>query len=277
MMSPVTEPDHEYHSGPGVSRSTLWTLYDKTPYHARYGAQRESHAFAIGKAAHIAILEPHRLETCVMRGPEDRRGNKWRDALDEANAYNRILLTESDHDHALLIRDLADTVPELRVMRQGDALVESSAYHEDEETGILTKCRPDIYNRKHKLMADIKNMADGSPQAFQRDVGKYGYHLQHAMYSDVWAKSTGMDVDGFFFIVFEKSDPPLVAVYELKPSAVAEGYAIYRQALERYAECHRNDDWPGYQSGVSRIGLRRWDHRLTEAPQDAEDVEYEGG
>lgn len=206
-----------------------------------------------------------------MKGPEDRRGNKWKEAQDEAAATSKILLTSGDYEQALLIRDLADTVPELQIMRQGETYIETSAYHTDEETGELVKCRPDIYNKTHALMADVKNMADASPYAFQRDVAKFGYHTQHAMYSDVWARGADMPVDAFFFIVFEKSEPPLVAVYELSPATVAEGYAVYRAALERYAECKRTDDWPGYGNGVQRIGLKRWDYKFTQAPEGEEE------
>lgn len=267
------ESDTEYHSGPGVSKTTLWALHSKTPFHARFGAPKESHAFDLGKAAHIAILEPHRLETSVMKGPEDRRGNKWKEAGDEAEATNRILLTSKDYDQCMLIRDLADTVPELRIMRQGETYIETSAYHEDEETGALVKCRPDLYNRTHAMMLDVKNMADASPYAFQRDVGKFGYHVQAAMYSDVWERGTGFPCEAFAFLVFEKSEPPMVAVYELTPASVAEGHAIYRAALERYAECLRADEWPGYGSGVQRIGLKRWDYKFTQAPEGEEEGE----
>lgn len=264
------ETDDEYHGGPGVSKTTLWTLYNKTPFHARYGARKESHAFDIGKAAHIAILEPHRLEASVMKGPDDRRGNKWKEAQDEAAATSKILLTSGEYEQAMLIRDLADTVPELQIMRQGETYIETSAYHTDEETGELVKCRPDIYNKTHALMADVKNMNSASPIAFQKSLGEYGYHVQHAMYSDVWSRGTDMPVDAFFFIVFEKSEPPLVAVYELSPATVAEGHAIYRQALDRYAECVRNKEWPGYGTGVQRVDLKRWDYKLTEYQGDEE-------
>lgn len=268
-----TESDEAYHSGEGVSKSTLWTLHRKTPFHARFGAHKDSHAFDLGKAAHIAILEPHRLEKSVMRGPINRLGNKWKEAQDEATAMDKILLTAKDYEQALLIRDLADTVPELQIMRRGEVLVETSAYHQDDETGTLVKCRPDLYNKTHAMMLDIKNMADASPYAFQRDVGKFGYHTQHAMYSDVWAKGAGMPVDAFFFIVFEKSEPPMVAVYELSPATVEEGHAIYRAALERYAGCLRADEWPGYGAGVQRIGLKRWDYKFTQAPEGEEDYD----
>lgn len=265
------ETDEEYHAGEGVSKSKLWTLDTKTPFHARFGAKKESTAFAIGKAAHCAILEPDELEVRYTKGPDARRNsNEWKHAEDFARHAGTTLLKPDDYDMAMVIRDLASTVPELELMRQGESIVETSAYHIDEETGVLVKTRPDIYNPSHRLIGDIKNMADGSPEAFKRDVGKFGYHMQHALYSDIWAKGSGYEVDGFFFIVFEKSNPPMVAVYELSASAIAEGYARYRRALERYAECLEKDEWPGYAEGVQQIGLRYYDYKLTPPPAEEE-------
>lgn len=266
----VTETDEEYHGGEGVSKSRLWTLETKTPHHARYGAQKEKPHFAIGKAAHIAILEPERLEESVTRGPADRRGNKWKEAQDFSEHHGTILLTEKDHDMAMMIRDLAACVPEIEVMQRGEKHIETSAYHVDEETGLLVKTRPDIYSVGERLIADIKNMKDASYDGFKRDVGKFGYHMQDALYSDVWEKSTALKVDGFFFIAFEKSDPPVVACYELKASAVTEGYERYRAALKKYAECEKTGKWPGYPAGIQKMGLNRWDHKVTPAPEGDE-------
>ena len=202
-------------------------------------------------------LEPERLETSVFKGPADRRGNKWKEAEDYANFAQMILLTEADYNMALLIRDLAATSEHLDIMRDEGPIVETSAYHVDEETGVLVKTRPDIYNPKHKIIADVKNMADGSADAFSRSVGQFGYHVQEAMYSDVWSKGSGYEVEAFFFICFEKSEPPMLSVFELDANAVAEGHAIYRAALAKYAECERTDAWPGYPNKVQKIGLRK--------------------
>lgn len=267
---PIKEvTDEEYHNGEGVSKTKLHKLITKTPFHAQFGARKETQAFAIGKAAHCAILEPEELEYRYTKGPDARRNsNEWKHAEDFARHAGTTLLKPDDYDTALMIRDLSATVPELELMREGQAIVETAAYHVDEETGVLVKTKPDIFNVKHGLIADIKNMADASPSAFMRDVGKFGYHMQDALYSDVWEKGSGYTVNGFFFIAFEKANPPLVAVYELTPEAVAEGYAMYRAAMAKYAECLAADDWPGYESGVQKIGLRYYDYKYTEAPKN---------
>ncbi len=279
-MPIVEQTNEEYHASEAVSKTKLFKAWSKTPFHARYGKQKESAALEVGKAAHIAILEPDLLDSSVTCGPADRRGNKWKEAQDFAASAGTILLTEGDFETVMLIRDLASTVPDITIL-QDDAnrIVETSAYAVDEQTGLHVKTRPDIYSPQHKIIGDVKNMADASWPAFQRDIGKFGYHFQHSMYSDVWSKGAELEVDGFFFIVFEKIDPPMVACYELSPSAIAEGYAQYRAAMDLWAECERNNEWPGYPTGIQKIGLRRYDHKLTPPPErddlGEDETEYE--
>ena len=274
-MPLVTEPIEAYHAHPSYSKSTLWAYHTQTPYRAKFGKRKSSNAFDVGHAAHTAILEPHLLESTVAKGPDDRRGNKWKFAEEEAVASGKILLTASDYDQVLLIRDLASTVPELEAMRDG-ALIEQSCYAVDEETGLTLRCRPDIFSPSLGLMADIKNMADISDDAWSRDLGKFGYHMQDAMYRDVWNKgSDGLEAEAFFFICFSKTEPPEVICRELEPVDVDEGFKAYRAALAIAAECHKRQEWPGQPKGVVRgVKMRDRDRRYTE-PQWRKDMEDE--
>lgn len=264
------ETDEEYHSGEGVSKSGLWKLWTKTPFHFRHVENKPSAEKDLGKASHIAILEPETLEHRVSRGPDDRRGNKWKEFLDFCTHHSTIPLVADQYDQALAIRDALGNCRQLRIMRQGETIVETSAYHVDEETGMLVKCRPDMFNKQHRIICDIKTAADASAKGFQAAVGKFGYHVQEPLYTDVWSKGSGFDVEAFFFVVIEKSVPPTVAVYELDATAVKEGHAIYRAALARYAECFKADEWPAYPDEVQCIGLRRYDINMTN-PDDEDE------
>lgn len=267
-MTVITNSNSDYHASEGVSKSGLFTLYSKTPYHYKFGKPKSSPTFDLGSAVHCAILEPEKFELEYYRGPDDRRGNKWKEALDYATFANMICLTSSDFDDALIIRDTAMTSEALQIMLEGEGVNETSAYAVDEETGVTVRCRVDRYNRDNKLILDVKTAANASAYGFQKAVADYGYHMQDALYTDVWAKAGGGDVEGFVFVVIEKSEPPMVSVIELDAAAVAEGHAIYRKALSKYAECAAADVWPGYPAEVQKISLRRFDYRETEAPRD---------
>lgn len=270
-MPIVHQTDEEYHGGEGYSKSFLHKAFTRTPFHARFEKRKETAALSVGKAAHIAILQPELLDGAVTRGPAARgNSNVWKEAQDFAAHAGTILLKPDEHDMVMLIRDLAAMVPEIVTMQTGEQYTETAAYHVDEETGLLLKTKPDVYSVDHRIIGDVKNMAKADYYSFQRDIGKFGYHMQHAAYTDIWSKGAELPVDGFFFIVFEKTEPPLVACYELTPSAIAEGHAQYRAAVEMVAECERKNEWPGYPSGVQPIGLRRFDYRLTPPPEGPE-------
>jgi|VirMetMinimDraft_7_1064189.scaffolds.fasta_scaffold00089_33 exodeoxyribonuclease VIII len=268
--------NEDYHAGPGISKSGLWTIATRTPAHFRYGERKDSAAFDLGTAAHLALLEPHEFEGQVVAGPEDRRGNKWKDAELQAAAQGAILLTAGDYDKAMRIRDAGECNATLRDLRRG-AVCEASGYAIDPETGMLCRCRPDAFNAAAGVILDLKTTTDGGRDAFGRAAANFGYHVQEAFYSDVWhaagriahvgGKPLHARVDAFIFVVIEKTAPFLVSCYELAPSAVDEGRETYKRALDTYARCVAADEWPGYPEDPEPLDIPPWAYRNTVRPQ----------
>lgn len=257
-------PNDDYHSGPGVSKSGLWSIHTKSPAHFKFAPREEKNHFAIGEAGHIAVLEPDTFEARVMKGPADRRGNAWKDAQAEANNSDRLLLTEGDYDKALLIRDVIHANALVSaIIRSAHSQIEHSAYWVDEETGVLCRCRPDLYRPDLGLMLDLKTTTDAHPDAFARSVVNYGYHSQEAFYAD-GLRALGQPVAGVLFLAVEKTDPFVFGLYELPPSIVAEGREIMRKSLDVYRACEQADHWPGYCDGVRELSFKRWAYQHTE-------------
>jgi hypothetical protein len=252
-----------YHATHAISKSGLWTLHTKTPAHYKFGETKHSAAFDLGTASHTAILEPEKLGSSILRGPADRRGSKWSEAQAMAEMEGRLLLTSSDYDAVLHIRDAAHKNPLVRKLT-ASAQVERSAFWMDSETGQLCRVRPDCYSPSLRIMADVKTTADASPTKWRRSVADFGYHMQEAMYSEGWEAAGGGDVDGFVFIVIEKDAPHVVSIFELDRNAAVQGYELYRTALTRYAECVAADHWPGYSDKVMCLDLPAWAYRMPE-------------
>lgn len=266
-------PNEAYHSGPGVSKSGLWTIYNQTPAHYKFPAARpdNSTTFDFGSATHIAILEPEKFETSVMKGPDDRRGNNWKHAVAEGVNSNRIVLTSGDYDEVLTIRDAAHSNSRISsIITGGKPEVEHSGYWTDGGTGELCRCRPDLYRPDLSLMLDLKTSHSASPEEFARSVINYGYHAQEAFYSDGY-NSLGKPVEAFVFLAWEKKSPYAFALYELPPSIVEEGRAIMRSALSRYSECLKSDRWPAFGEDVTELNFKPWSYRETEAPRMEEE------
>lgn len=262
-MPLIIESNEAYHASEGVSKTKVWAMETVTPYKAMFGKHKDSHAFDLGTAAHVAILEPHRFDRDVLRGPSDRRGNKWKDAQIEAEATGATLLTESDHDLCQVMRDVAAGCSVLQMLLRG-AVIERSGYATDEETGLAVKTRPDIWNPAICIIADLKSMSDISPDSWCKSVASFGYHVQDAMYSDVWQKAAGAEVNGFMFVCVSKDDPPEITCYELDADAKREGFLRYRRGLEKYAACKAAKQWPSYSADVQTTSLPKWAFQLTQ-------------
>ena len=260
-------PNEAYHAGPGVSKSGLWEILTKSPMHYAFAPREETNHFDLGNAGHIAVLEPETFEARVYRGPEDRRGNKWKDAQEYCQIDGKVLLTSGDYDKALMIRDAIHADALLNsVIQSSAARVENSAFWTDEGTSTLCRCRPDLWRPDMGLVIDLKTTTNASADKFSRSVLDYGYHAQEAFYSEGMAAS-GNAIEGFLFLAVEKKDPFAFAIYELPPSIVADGAAKMRRALGIYAECERTDTWPGYSSGVTELTFKKWAYSETEAPE----------
>ena len=258
--------NEEYHAGPGISKSGLWTLYDKTPAHFKYGERKAKNAFDVGEAIHLAVLQPDVFETRVIRGPADRRGNNWKEFQAEAVSSKRLLLTSGDFDEALEVRDSVHADSWInRMIVSTHSMVEYSGYWIDPETGVLCRCRPDLYRPDLGIMFDLKTTRSAAEEAFTRDVGNYGYHAQEAFYGDGF-RALGARVDAFVFIALEKDTPYCRAVYDIEPAFVEEGRQIMRRALKTYNQCQTYNIWPGYPAEVMTLSPKKWAYRETEAP-----------
>lgn len=259
-------PNEDYHQGPGVSKSGLWTIHEKTPAHYKFAVREETKAFDFGEACHLAILQPQLFEKRVYRGPEDRRGNKWKDAAEFCTVEGKLILTAGDFDGVLAIRDAVHANAWINsIVTGGKPMIEASGYWYDEETGALCRCRPDLYREDLGIIVDVKSTMSAHPDAFARSVVNYGYHSQEAFYSDGW-NAIGKNLQGFVFLAWEKKAPYAFATYELPPAIVDEGRAVMRKALATYAECEKANNWPGYTEGVQELPIQRWAYRLTRAP-----------
>jgi PDDEXK-like domain of unknown function (DUF3799) len=263
-------PPGEYHAHPARSKSYLWKFYSETPAHAELGIGKTTKEMDLGTAVHLATLEPDEFHKRLIRGPDDRRGNKWKDTLEEAASYGKLALTSGDFEKALLMGESARRIPIVRRIADSPILAEPSAFWTDEETGIECRCRPDIYSPALEIMADLKAGHTANPHLWAKIAADKGYHAQEAWYSEGWALAAGGAVDGFIFIAIEDEYPHLAAVYELTPSAVAEGRAAMQKALLLYKECRDAGVFPGYPSTVQELDLPRWAYRETRDMRFAE-------
>lgn len=250
-------PNAAYHSYEGISKTGL-DLVHRSPAHYRYGAKREAtRAMHMGTAIHTALLEPDRfeMEYLLLRDVKDRRASEYKQAIKVHDPENVLVSTEADkvagmQESVFAQEDAAN------LLRSG-GFFEVSAFVEDPDTGILLRCRYDVINAFHEA-TDLKKTRNASPEEFAKSVYNYRYHVQDAMYSDIYRLITGNDLDAFKFVAVEEDAPHCAMVYELDEESRQIGYQEYRRDLELYAECEMSGNWPGYPEPVQTISLPAW-------------------
>lgn len=251
MYSGMPESDYHGHKG-SISKSGL-DLVSKSPAHYRYPAPRDpTPAMHIGAAIHCAILEPDRFDSewQIIDCP-DKRAKAWKDAVAAFGADQCLTTKEAESVRAMqrAVRDSAAT----RGMSSGLTHAELSAFATDPETGVMVRCRYD--GIKPGALVDLKSTRDARADEFSRSVWSYRYHVQAALYSDIWQWLYGETAPPFWFVVVEGTAPHTTCCYTLDDDAMAQGRREYRRDLNVYAECLASDCWPKYEPDSPVIGL----------------------
>jgi hypothetical protein len=246
--------DDTYFTGPGVSRSTLWKGYSKTWKHARAGQDKPStKALEFGKLIHCAVLEPDLLNVRYAPGADAAKNTKeWKAVAAEIEYAGMTPVSRADWASAISIRNSVEHIRPFTQLRDG-GVMEHGAYGKDPITGLVTKCKPDLYNPKYGIILDIKTTQDASPD-FMWSVKRYGYHFQDAHYRDTLVLAE-QEVNAFLFLVIESENPYAAALYELEPDWIVEGRAIRAKALAGYAQCVETGEWPGYSEQIQQLKM----------------------
>lgn len=148
--------------------------------------------------------------------------------------------------------------------REASALIDDSSAQlsivwEDRFTGLLLKGRPDAYLcTNFGVLVDLKTTDNADPEQFARKAHGLRYHWQAAMYLDGMTKLTGERHDEFVYVVVERDPPHRVEVMRLGQAEIELGRDEYRRALQLYAECKANDNWPTSSGEVQDLHFPAW-------------------
>ena len=252
-------PFRKYMEMPGEHSSTLKRMMLSPLHykHARDTTRADKEDFRIGRATHTAVLEPDRfpLEYVVYSESKttgDGARKNWA-AFKAANA-NKTILDEAEYAKALAIRDAVRRNPLARdLLAKGSAEVTAQWTHRS--TGLPCKARYDWLGPK--WIVDLKTTRGIDPSSFSRDVAKFAYHVQFALYSEGHAQITGERLP-FWAIVVEKSAPHDVVVYRVPETLLEEAWKVAWSLLDRVRECTDSGVWPGVAEGALELTLPEW-------------------
>jgi exodeoxyribonuclease VIII len=261
--------NEEYHAAPGISKSQLDAIADKSALHfwAEYldpeRVRKETEALDAGQAIHTAILEPDMLLDRVACEPEcDRRtkiGKEIAAAFELENA-GKLILKNEVYLSVLAIRDAAHRHPVASgLLTRGKA--EQSYFAHDPETGELIKCRADYIHDDGSMIVDVKSAVDASPWAFGKAAANFRYDLQAAWYPDVVSLVTGERPQHFVWVAFEKSHPYAIGVYYATSEMIERARITARRDMMKIIHHKRTDTWPDYGADILQLQLPVWAKR----------------
>lgn len=249
----VNLPISEYHADSAVGSSTLKTVHSKSPLHAKTGSSISSKAADYGTAFHVAILEPERFEKDVVCGPEDRRGNRWKDLL--AENVGKTVLVQSEYEDCCAARDALWKSATIQGLLGKKKYAERSIFWRDEETGLMLKARPD-FETTDCTIVDLKTTVSARCRSFENDAFKYCYHIQEAHYLE-GMNNVEFDTYNFVFLAVEKSNPFAWTIFEYDDASRVEAKRQWRNALNLWAICKEHNDYLSYTERDT-ISIPKW-------------------
>jgi hypothetical protein len=266
-----------------VNWSSLKLMADQSPAHARAAMDAETLDTSkqiLGKLLHAAKFEPLSLldDYVVMPAyeldpgnltakgdvPSSPRATKYyrdrRREFETANSNKQIVnqqtfelvkgLLASLHEHPVS-RALFD--------RANKQHIEVTMVWDDPCTGLRCKGRVDsLCLDEWATIADLKSTRNASVKSFVRDIFRYQYHGQGAFYVDGLRELTGQRADFTIAAVETEGVYRDIEIYTLSEQWMQMGRNLYRPLLNDYAECLRNNDWPGYTRNVKEPKPEAW-------------------
>lgn len=254
----------DYLRDPSVNQSALKEML-KSPAHFMHymihGRTKEvTDAMIVGKAAHCAILEPHRFSHAYAIAPDgvdDRRTKAWKEHL---GAFpDKTCLTSRAGNSVTEMANAIRSKPSARALMDSAGVNEASFFWRDAETGLTCKGRADRILAGVDAIVDLKTTADCRPHAFARTIANGRYHTQAGFYLDGASAALGRKLDTFLILAYEPDPPYAACVYSLAQEAIDAGRAEYRTLLRMVRNCTDSGRWPDRSANILSIGLPAWD------------------
>lgn len=271
-------PIERYHGnicvGPSVSSSGLRTMENDSPAHywltspfnPKYKKDDEkkviqsgSDAFSLGHAAHTLLLgESHFKKKYIIRPSEWKSwqtgvSQRWR--VKQRRAGLTVLVPNDIDLIAGMAESLAKHPYAVDLLRGG---IERSIIHRDPLTGVWLKSRPDSIPSDSTINADLKTTVCSHPDKVDRDIIKYLYHMQAALGGMCMREILEEEPSEFVFIFVEKKPPHCVTVTQLSDKLLQYGYRLCRTQINRFADCIKSGEWPGYTDRPRTTFIPDW-------------------
>lgn len=236
----------------------------RSPFHfraAQLEQDEDTDAMLVGRACHVAVLEPERwLASYAIWDGGRRYGKEW-DKFKAANE-GMELLTAAQRDQVIALQKAVLADKDAREHLQGGAAELTVLWTHVVETlaglpGFAIRCKARL-DATGKAITDLKTTRDASPEAFTRQCWNLDYYGQAAFYVDGYAAATRTSPRPYAIVAAENYGGNAVQLYRLPERSLDHGRVQYRSHLEVLNQCRLQNRWPGYADGPVELELPRW-------------------
>ena len=256
-----------YHSGTDRLTSSGAKEILKSPAHymLRYGPKAKrpqpTAAMRFGTAVHMLILEgEEKFKRHVACRPDGlnlrtKAGKAEMEAfLQATNIDPGMVFSQFDYDDMFWMRDAVMKHPVCAEILS-DGTPEHYFEWQHGPTGAPCKAIADWVGGG--CMIDLKTCQDASPEGFAKAVYNFKYHLSAQFYLMGDAALNHGQTKQWYWIAVEKHTHQ-VAVYHPDVKMDEIGYRLCEEAINRYAECKMNNDWPSYPKVAKELISPSW-------------------
>lgn len=217
-------------------------------------------AFDLGHAAHKMVLGAGPEIEVVHHDSWRSKDAQTRQAA--AYAEGKVPLLAIDYERVVGMAEALHKHPlAAALLNPEHGKPEQSLFRVDPETGVSLRSRLDFLpdpGPGRMIIPDFKSAISAEPGSIAKAVANFGYACQDSWYTDMVVALELAEDPAFVLIFQEKSPPYVVTVVELDDDAKRIGRGLNRRAIDLFAECVSNDDWPDYASDVVEISLPKW-------------------
>jgi hypothetical protein len=268
----VDMTNEEYHASPGISKSQLDTIGEKSEkhyWHRYLNPAREpdppTAAMKLGSAIHVAILEPHLIDDHVVAGLDlDRRSNANKQAWAEFEEANKgkIIIPAEGYRRMLEMVDAVHSHPVASNLFVGGR-AEQSVFARDIETNELIKCRYDYFHGGSRVehAIDLKKTTDSHPIGFGKSAANYRYDVQAAWYYHVTYCAFGYVPDAWTFVSIEEEPPYAIGIHPVDEVTLHRAQIAALRDFHRIVEARRRNHFPDYGETPEVLQLPGWAKR----------------
>ena len=234
-----------------VSKSMLFDFV-KSPYKWLHGKKRESTpAMNFGRLVHAIALTPENMDEFVVSPFDNFRTKEAQNWKAEAIEIGMTIVSDEDFDkaHEMAKEFLSGAI--------SPCVTEAAVYSQIGD--VKLKGMIDLVPSSSNCLIDLKTTSsiDGI-DGLTRTIISRGYHWQAALYLDLWNAASGENRNEFLFCFVETSSPHESAWVNLDDSLIQIGRNGYMQALSKWTQCLKTNQFPKQIEGIQTISAPKW-------------------